>query len=297
MEVKTASLLLKLNIQGETMNATKQMSILLLILALVGCANLKEVRDFASESAKLTAYTELTTRFRDTYKREQPYLSGDADRLAQDNDKKRQAAYEDLLKIHQKVSLYMKTLATLAGEGTFDLSNEMKSLASGIKANPELGIDAKQVDAFSNISNVIAKWITYSCQESAVRDMVKEGDAHLQALLEGMITLVGYYKKTNGNEEKTVLGFFEVEIPFADSPKDRLLATLARVHVQSKSSEYENAQLKYDDAEKGIRSVADGHKKLLENIDKLSSNEAKALIGKIAKDIKAVRENLQTIRS
>ena len=93
------------------------------------------------------------------------------------------------------------------------------------------------------------------------------------------------------------MGFFEVEIPYADSPKDRLLVTLARVHVQSKSSEYENAQLKYDDAEKGIKSVADGHKKLLEKLDSLSSNEAKAMISKFAKDIKTIRENLQTIRS
>ena len=184
------------------MNTTKQMPVLLLILALVGCANLEEVRDYAGESAKLTAYTELTTRFRDTYKREQPYLSGEADRLAQDNDKKRKAAYEDLLKIHQNVSLYMQTLATLAGEDTFDLSKGVDSLSSGIKAYPDLGIKEKHVDAFSNISKIIAKWITYSCQESAVRDMVKEGDAHLQTMLKGMMTLVCYYKETNENEKR-----------------------------------------------------------------------------------------------
>jgi hypothetical protein len=278
------------------MRTTKIVSALLLIIVLVGCANLKEVREYAGESAKLSAYTELTTRFRDTYEREQPYLSGEADRQAQDNDKRRKEAYEDLLKIHQRVSLYMQTLATLAGEKTFDLSKDIDSLAGGIKAYPDLGIDAKPVDALSHISKVITKWITASCQERAVRDMVKESDASLQTLLEGMMVLVRYYKKTNENERKTVLGFFEVEIPYAEGSKDKLLATLARVHVQSKTLEYKNAQLKYDVAEKGIQSVAEGHKILLEHIDHLSKEDVKVMIGKFARDIMTLRENLQTIR-
>jgi len=78
---------------------------LYLIFILVGCANLKEVGDYAAESAKLSAYTELTTRFRDTYEREQPYLSSEADRIARENDKRRKDAYGDLLQIHQTVSL------------------------------------------------------------------------------------------------------------------------------------------------------------------------------------------------
>jgi hypothetical protein len=277
------------------MKTIKIISALLFALFLVGCANLKGMRDFASESAKLSAYTELTTRFRDTYQREQPYLSSEADRLAQENDKRRKAAYEDLLKIHQTVSLYMQTLAKLAGENTFDLSKKIDSLGAGIKAYPDLGIDEKQVNAVVNISKVITKWITTAYQERAVRNVVMEGDAHLQTLLDGMMGLVRYYKKTNDNEKNTVLGFFEVEIPYADTPKDKLLATLARVHMQSKTSEYMNAQLKYDEAEKGIRSIATGHRKLLENIDKLSVDEVESMISTFAKDIKTIRNNLQEI--
>ena len=279
------------------MKTIKIISALLFALFLVGCANLKGVRDFAGESAKLSAYTELTTRFRDTYQREQPYLSGEADRLAQENDKRRKAAYDDLLKIHQTVSLYMQTLAKLAGENTFDLSKQIDSLSAGIKAYPDLGIDEKNVNAITNISKVITKWITTAEQERAVRNMVMEGDQHLQTVLDGMIGLVRYYRKTNENEKNTVLGFFEVEIPYADSPKDRLLATLARVHVQAKTSEYMSVQRKYDEAEKGIKSIATGHRKLLENIDKLSIDEVQSMISTFAKDIKTIRNNLQELGS
>ncbi len=277
------------------MKTIKIVFALSLALFLVSCANLKGVRDFASESAQLSAYTELTTRFRDTYQREQPYLSGEADRLAQENDKKRKAAYEDLLKIHRRVTLYMQTLAKLAGENAFDLSKQIDALGAGIKAYPDLGIDEKHVNAVTNISKVITKWITAAYQEQAVRSMVREGDPHLQTVLDGMMGLVRYYRKTNENEKNTVLGLFEVEIPFADNPKDRLLATLARAHMQSKTSEYVNAQRKYDEAEKGIRSIATGHRKLLENIDKLSVDEVESMISTFAKDIKSIRESLQKL--
>ena len=277
------------------MKTIKILFTLSLVFFLVNCANLKGVRDFASESAQLSAYTELTARFRDTYQREQPYLSGEADRLAQENDKKRKAAYGDLLKIHQRVTLYMQTLAKLAGENTFDLSKQIDSLGAGIKAYPDLGVDEKQVDAITNISKVITKWITTAYQEQAVRSMVREGDPHLQTVLDGMMGLVRYYRKTHENEKNTVLGLFEVEIPFADNPKDRLLATLARAHMQSKTSEYVNAQRKYDEAEKGLRSIATGHRKLLENIDKLSVDEVESMISTFAKDIKSIRESLQKL--
>ncbi|KQC07759.1 MAG: hypothetical protein APR62_06055 [Smithella sp. SDB] len=270
--------------------------VLIMIFVLAGCANLKAVRDYAGESAKLSAYTELTTRFRDTYKREQPYLFGEADQLAQENDRRRKAAYEDLMKIHQRVSLYMQALATLAGENAFDLSKEIDSLSGVIKAYPDFGIDSKHVDAVAGIAKVIAKWITSDYQERAVRDMVREGNEPLQKTLQGMEALVRCYKKTNENERKTVLGFFEVEIPFTDSPKEKLLNVLARAHVEAKTVEYKNVELKYGEAEKGIRSIADGHKKLLESIDRLSSEEVKTIISNFAKDIKTIRENLQKIR-
>lgn len=277
------------------MKTIKILLTLSLVFFLVNCANLKGVRDFANESAQLSAYTELTTRFRDTYQREQPYLSGEADRLAQENDKKRKAAYDDLLKIHQRVTLYMQTLAKLAGENAFDLSKQIDVLGAGIGAYPDLGVDKKQVDAITNISKVITKWITTAYQEQAVRSMVREGDPHLQTVLDGMMGLVRYYRKTHENEKNTVLGLFEVEIPFADNPKDRLLATLARAHMQSKTSEYVNAQRKYDEAEKGLRSIATGHRKLLENIDKLSVDEVESMISTFAKDIKSIRESLQKL--
>lgn len=277
------------------MKSIYRVATLALSVALVGCANLKEVSDFASESAKFSAYTELTTRFRDTYEREQPYVSGSVQTKAKLNDKKRKEAYRDFVKIHQRVAVYMQTLAVLAGATTFDLSKEIDSLAAGIKSYPDLGITEKQVSAFSSLSKVIAKWISSAAQERAVREMLKSGDPHLQVLLEGMADLVRIYQKTNENERKQVLGFFEVEILYANTPKDKLLAVLAKAHLQSKSREYHLVNAKYTQAQNGIARLKAGHKALLENIDQLSSGETKTLIRMFSNDIKTIRDKLHTL--
>lgn len=267
------------------------------VLYLAGCANLQPVREFANASAELSGYTQLTNRFNTTYERERLYISGLVDARAQENDKKRKAVYDDLLKVHRTATLYMQTLAKLAGEDTYDLSGEINGIAGGIKAHPEFGISAAQVDAVANISNLISKWATAGIQEDAVKEMVREGDASFQHLLDGMTNLVRLYAKTNENEKRTILGFFEVELLYADTPKDKLLATLARVHEDSKRREYEQAKHLFLNAEQGIQKVSEGHTKLLKHLDDLSGDDLKASLKVLTKDIKSATKSVQALNA
>ncbi|ARU26075.1 hypothetical protein [Cellvibrio sp. PSBB006] len=268
---------------------------LALTMGLFGCTNLKEVQDFAGQSAKLSGYTELTTRFRDTYYREQPYLSCEADRIAQENDARRKAAYKDLLTVHQSVTVYMQTLATLAGDDSFDLSPGIDSLSSGIKTHPDLGIDKAQVDAISGLAKVISKWATSSYQQRAVRNFIQEGNEPLQTTLAGMERLIDYYQKTNDNEWKTIKGLLEVELLFTDQPESKLLATLARAHTQDKAAEYQLASKKYTEAKKGVQTIAKGHQLLVDNLDKLSKQEIKDSLRQFSKDVRAINNHIESM--
>jgi hypothetical protein len=262
---------------------------------LTACVQLKEVRDFAGESAKFSGYTELTTRFRDTFERELPYLDDQNLIKEAENDKGRKQVYSDLLKIHDRVSLYLKTLATLAGEDRFDLSKPIGAVEEGITANSNFGIEQKQVNAYSELGKIVAKWATSAYQQSAVREMVREGNGHVQVSLEGMAGLVRLYRKTHTQERKIVFGTFDVEVPFRNKPQDKLLLVLTRTHIQTKELEYKVAEAKYDDAEKGISKIADGHAGLYKDINNLDKDEVKAFIGAVAKDIKALREHIQAL--
>ncbi|MCL6364831.1 hypothetical protein EXT60_11340 [Pectobacterium carotovorum subsp. carotovorum] len=279
------------------MKPWRSIASLFAVLYLTGCTNLQPVRDFANTSANLSGYTQLTDRFATTYERERLYITGPVDIAAQENDKKRKAAYQDLVKIHQTAALYMQTLATLAGEDTYDLSDEIKSLAGGIKTHSAFGISAVQVDNVATVTTLISKWATAGIRERAVKEMVREGDAPFQALLTTMQDLVRLYARTNENEKNTVLNFFRLELQFADTPKDKLLATLARVHEDEKRREYAQAQQLYLKTGQELQKVSEGHKMLLKHLDDLSGEDLKASLKALTKDIKKLSESVRTLQS
>jgi hypothetical protein len=269
-----------------------------LSLLLAGCAatsgnvSLAEVREFADASAKLGGYAELSKRFRDTYDREQPYLSPAADKIARDNDAKRRAVYEDFVGVQKAVVLYMQTLSLLAGDARYDLSPRIDDLGNGLKANAESGLQQRHVAAYTGLTRLLTRVIASGYQNRSVETMVRDGDADVQTLLEAMISLTRLYAKTNDNEKKTILGIFDVEIPFSSRTSDRMLVTLAKVHYLNKSTEYKMIDKRYELALQGLTKVALGHQKLRENLNNLSRDEVRAMLANYGRDLRIIRDNL-----
>lgn len=265
-------------------------------LLLGGCASsnvsLQEVREFADASARLGAYSELSSRYRDTYLREQPYLTPVADKIARENDAKRRAAYEDFVSVQKAVVLYMQTLSLLAGDARFDLTTQIDDLGEGVKAHADSGLERKHVAAYTGLTRLLTRVIASGYQGRSVETMVRDADNDVQLLLDGMTTLTRLYAKTNENEKKTVLGIFDIEIPFATRPQDRMLVTLAKVHYLNKSQEYKLVDKRYDMALAALKKVSDGHKKLRENLNNLHSAEVRTMLAKYARDLRIIRDNL-----
>ena len=270
--------------------------VLLLSLLLSGCAtgnvSLQEVRDFADQSAKLGAYAELSTRFRDTYAREQLYLPPAAVKVGKETDAKRRAVYEDFMSAQKAVVLYMQTLSMLAGDGRYDLGDKLDDLGNGIKANTDSGLEQRHVVAWTGMTRLLTRVIASGYQGRSVATMVRDGDRDLQTLLDAMLTLTRLYAKTNDNEKKTILGIFDVEIPIANKPQDRMLVTLAKVHYLSKSSEYKILDKRYDLAIQGLTKVSQGHQKLRENLNELHGSDIRAILSSYVHDLHMIRAGL-----
>ena len=267
-------------------------------LLLGGCAStggpvsLTEVREFADASARLGGYAELSRRYRDTYEREQPYLPAGADKLARENDAKRRAVYDDFVSVQKAVVLYMQTLSLLAGDARYDLSERIDDLGNGLKANTDSGLQQRHIAAYMGLTRLLTRVIASGYQNRSVETMVRDGDADVQTLLEAMISLTRLYYKTNENEKKTVLGIFDVELPFNNKSSDRMLVTLAKVHYMNKSSEYKLIDRRYDLALQGLTKVALGHQKLRENLHRLSEADVRRMLGNYGRDLRMIRENL-----
>jgi hypothetical protein len=270
---------------------------LLAALLLGGCAttgqvSLAEVRQFADASARIGGYTELSKRYRDTYEREQPYLSPAADRIARENDARRKAVYDDFISIQKSLVLYMQTLSVLAGDARYDLSGQLDDLGNGLKANAESGLQQRHIVAYTSLTRLLTRVIASGYQNRSVETMVRDGDADVQVLLEAMIALTRLYAKTNENEKKTILGIFDVEIPFSTRNSDRMLVTLAKVHYLSKSTEYKLIDKRYDLALQGLTKVALGHQKMRDNLHKLSGEEMRKLLAAYGRDLRVLRDAL-----
>jgi hypothetical protein len=267
-------------------------SLLLAGCAATGSVSLAEVREFADASAKLGGYAELSKRYRDTYDREQPYLSPAADKIARENDAKRRAVYDDFVSVQKAVVLYMQTLSLLAGDGRYDLSPRIDDLGYGLKANAESGLQQRHIAAYTGLTRLLTRVIASGYQNRSVETMVRDGDADVQALLEAMISLTRLYAKTNDNEKKTILGIFDVEIPFSNKSSDRMLVTLAKVHYLNKSTEYKLIDRRYELALQGLTKVALGHQKLRENLNNLSRDEVRSMLANYGRDLRMIRDNL-----
>ena len=281
------------------MNLLRRLSTLAALAAcllLGGCAgthvSLSEVREFAGASARLGGYAELSTRYRDTYLREQPYLTPAADRIAKETDAKRRAVYEDFRSVQKSVVLYMQTLALLAGEDRFDLSPQLDDLGNGLKANTESGLEQRHVTAYTGLTRLLTRAIASGYQGRSVETMVRDGDADLQTLIGAMISLTRLYAKTNENEKKTILGIFDIEIPYANRPNDRMLVTLAKVHYLNKSQEYKLIDKRYALALQGLAKVSLGHQKLRENLNNLSGEEVRNILRNYGRDLRVIRDGL-----
>lgn len=281
------------------MKAPRSLAALALLafsLLLGGCASnsvsLYEVREFAEASARLGGYSELSKRYRDTYLREQPYLSPVADRLAKENDAMRRAAYEDFIAVQKALVLYMQTLTVLAGDTRYDLTPQLDDLGNGLKALAGSGLEQKHAAAYTGLTRLLTRVIASGYHNRSVETMVRDGDAHVRVLLEGMMALTRLYAKTHENEKKTVLGMFDVEIPFTAKAQDKMLVTMAKVHYQDKAQEYKLLDRRYELALQGLSKVALGHQKMRERLNALQSEEVRHLLGDYAKDLRIVYQSL-----
>ena len=104
--------------------------------------------------------------------------------------------------------------------------------------------------------------------------------------------LTRLYNKTHDNEKKTVLGIFDVEIPFSGKPQDRMLVTMAKVHYMDKVAEYRALDKRYDIAMQGLTKVALGHQKMRENLHRIPSEEMRHMLADYARDLRVIQQSL-----
>lgn len=234
---------------------------------LTGCASstpqTAAVREFAALAPKLQSYHELTERYRHTYQREQPFLSAEADAVERQQDRQRQLACDDFVKLQGGVLAYMQALGRLAGDKQYDLEDQIKAMGSGLRAWPAQGLDDRHVNAFTGLSRLLARAVTAPAQQAALQELLQAGAPAVQQLLSAMQNLLRLYQRSSENEQAIVLGLLETELPYADRQSQRLLRAVAGVLQQEKRNEYRLFELRSTLARQHLDNIIAHHQALL----------------------------------
>lgn len=274
--------------------------LLSLVLALLaGCASTARVepaRQFAAEASRDDSFSELTRRYRDTYRRELPYLDAAAAKSAQEGDRLRQASSADFLRLQQALLLYFHTLERLAGSDAYDVSAHVDTLSTQLQAWPDAGLDTTRIDAYGQLLHLIAVQAGAAARDAALTDTVIRADAPVQTLLAAMADLLRHYAVTDEQERKIVLGLFEINLPTIKGGRDRLLAALARVAYQDRRDDYARSSLRLKLDGEHLANIAAAHARLAAWLRQPGSEQARAAVLQANRQMRASLEALEQAR-
>jgi hypothetical protein len=217
-----------------------------LLAILTGCTNLKAVRGYVHGSAGFAAQSDLAERYRDTHHREEPYLDPVDDLVEKATDARRQASFQNLVKVQRTIVTDLKALATLAGEETSAPGFDLDRLDHDLAPAANLGVHPEQLEAIAALTKLVTRGGASSLQKRAIHNLVARADPHFQKRVAEMRTLVHLYHQTHRNERAKVLNVLKVHIPYTRDPAGHpatasllLVNRLARAHLQAKLEAYD----------------------------------------------------------
>lgn len=260
---------------------------------LSGCANLQEVQDFTSESAKLSSYTVMVDYTINAYARTEPYLLPKIREREAAAEKMRKASRNDLISLQKAAASYMATLARLSGANAFSVDANIDKLSKSISNSPEFGVSDATVGAYSALLHKVSKWVLAKVQEDAVKQMINDGGDDFEKVVSGMGDVVRMMRKIHDNERKTVVGSLEMMIATTKvTSENYLVLALAQDRLSEKRDYYAKTDAIYEEAAKGIEHIKAGHHLMATNLTKLDSKEVREKLKQLRDDIKTVRDKL-----
>ena len=276
-------------------------------LSLCGCANLGAVREFASNSARITQYRAATELYLDSAERQLADLPADPrfDATRKHLQALKAVTAEQkatLLKLHATTTGYMKALARLAGDDAYSISSGIKQVSGAIRASNSLGIDADHVRAYDNIVRRVTDWILAAKQARNVRTLVAENGADMDKLLEAMqlaTEAYGIVLEQEIQSHELVADYrqaqWSAELPgdAAITPERReTIATLLQRSERADKAAQQQARKAQRAAARGIERVRQAHAEMLRNVDRLRSEEVEAQLRAAAADLKSIRASI-----
>lgn len=262
-----------------------------IVMVAASCTNLTAVREWAKTSLEATQYNEIVTTYANTPQRLKRYdPSGPWDGQI-DLRKKQAAALRQILSV---ISDYMAALATLSADSTIDYNKDVDVLTASIgKLNA--GISKDTLGAVGSLVKTVIGAAAKGYQAKQVANIVEQANDPFQSILRGELRQIvdRDFRRDLEIEKISLDRYYDSQLQTNSSSA---AARVALLEWKEFRLEQNTNQLKAVDAYlEVLAKVAEGHKKLYDNRNKL---DAKSLIkdlfslaGKIRKQIKILAES------
>jgi hypothetical protein len=267
------------------------LALILLIISLSGCVNLKHVNDFSASSQKgLKQFEEITYSFKQycldaCY----DYNINNLNLTPADCDCQlsEQADSVTLLIYHAALG-YIDGLTSLSNKDltSYKMDAMTKALTAGKFGT--IAIDKKQADAYKSIADLLLKAFTDKYRNRKIKEYVKEANEPFKVLIssldfnlsENLSGILNAYEEGIRNEF------------FTRTKKDSTLSNFEkRIITIEYYQKLENIETRHKEIltySRTLKKIAAGHQKLADNVDKLSKDEIKGQLFQYASDIKDI---------
>ena len=280
---------------------------------LAGCANLDAVRDFASASARFTAYRDATDRYATSADRVLAEVPGSSDfaaarREAEAQSRAQHAERDSLIRLRDTATGYLAALARLAGDDAFDVAPDLDRVTGQLARAPSLGIDDDHVRAYGTIVAKVGRWTLAAAQAKNVRTFAHEYGPAMDTLLGAMEVVARSSEVTIRNEAGSMRGFQEArEVVWStplrveeavggadreqlDQRREAVVAWSRRGYVLIAAEEADAIRTARA-AARGAALVRAGHAEMLAHLDDLDAKQLVAVLRRAAADLRDVRSS------
>jgi len=265
--------------------------LLLLLLVLGGCANLKSIRKFSEISSESATYTAFTDDYIKSVERQKRFQDQSQYQKLDKIIKEREAQRPGLLAFHKEVSEYMSAIGELASDEiiSYDKSlDEMSDAIENIRDRDGKQLFKKeQIDAFRALSKLLAKAVTDAYRQHKLKEIIELSNNDFQIVINALKKFIeiGYIESLY-NEKVVIEKYYKKIITIAEhSPPQHAAIELVKDKFFEKNDEVGKKLIAADSYIKILDKIGKGHQLLYDNRNHISSEQLLATITGYGRDI------------
>lgn len=271
-------------------------------LALLGCANLQAVREFAKTSAETANYHQIVSDYIRSAERQKHYQPA---AVAAQLDALARARAEQRAKLEgaQRVLVqYLSALGDLAADQLPNVDSEVDRLGKALEKAKFVGdgdaaIGKETASACAAIVKVLTRAVLDHWRQAQVSRIIRETDESVQAVVAGLREVVLLdFSASLDTEAEAIRKYFQGPIADATSRNDLdAVPPLARILMIERLEQVEGRRGRLKAYADVLSRIGRGHSDLRQNVETLDDPALAQRLKQYAKDLKTLYNAIQDL--